>query len=65
MSYLPGGSPAVPAYEGYMIFTDVGPLPGNIWSNIVDWQFVVDSFVFDPTNTMVWNEGVFEGRCRR
>jgi uncharacterized protein (TIGR03382 family) len=60
MSYLPGGSPTVPAYEGYMTFSDMGPVPGNIWSNIVDWEFEVDSFVFDPTNTAAWGGGVFE-----
>ena len=70
MSYQPGQSAQVPSFEGYMTFNDMGPAPGNIWANIVDWKFTteaynsgpvtVESFVFDPSNTMAWESGYFE-----
>lgn len=36
---------------GYMVFNDTGPVPGNIFPNIVDWYFNVGGFVFDTSNT--------------
>lgn len=38
--------------SGYMTFDDVGPVPGDIWPNIVDWYFDVDGFVVSPGNTV-------------
>lgn len=47
-------------YFGYMVFSDSGPVPGNIYPNIVDWEFTFNGFVFDTSNTVPWDNGYFE-----
>jgi hypothetical protein len=41
-----------PDAAGYMVFSDAGPVPGNIFPNIVDWYFNVGGFVFTTANTL-------------
>ena len=38
---------------GHMVFDNTGPVPGNIFPNIVDWEFTFDGFRYDPSNTVV------------
>jgi hypothetical protein len=40
-----------PGASGYMVFSDAGPVPGDIFLNIIDWYFNVGGFVFNPSNT--------------
>lgn len=36
---------------GYLVF-DVAPgATGNIWANLVDWRFEIDTLTIDPSNT--------------
>lgn len=46
--------------SGYMMFNDNGPVPGNIFPNIVDWYFNVGGFIFSPSNTQPDPFGPFE-----
>jgi len=46
--------------SGYMVFNDTGPVPGNIFPNIVDWYFNVGGFIFSPSNTQASPVGPFE-----
>ena len=46
--------------QGYMIFNESGPVPGNIWPNIEYWELTVNGFVFDPSNTVARTNGYFE-----
>ena len=41
-----------PNIQGYMVFNDAGPVPGNIFPNIVDWYFDVGGFIFDTSNSL-------------
>lgn len=50
--YFLGGS-------GYMVFNDAGPVPGNIFPNIVDWYFTVGGYVFNTSNTQAAPLGPF------
>lgn len=40
----------LPGIQGYMVFNDTGPVPGNIFPNIVDWYFNAGGFIFDTSN---------------
>jgi hypothetical protein len=41
-----------PGASGYMVFSDAGSVPGNIFPSIVDWYFSVGGFVFNTANTL-------------